>query len=325
MWEVVRCIALIAAIACVARPLAAEPVVRIGLLKFGTVSWELDVIAHHGLDREAGIHIEPVELAGTPATQIALQSGRVDVIVADYFWVSRQRASGADWTFVPFSTAIGGLLVPAASPIRSLADLTGKRLAIAGSPLDKSWLILRALGQRRYGIDLETACATSFGAPPLVDAQLAEGRADAALTYWPFAARLEATGMRPVLSVGKAMLELGVASAVPLVGYVVSEHWADDHRTLLDGFLSASGRARDILGVSDAEWQRIAPLTRARDAAELARLRDAFRAGIPRRWGDAERADAARLYDLLAEIGGTALVGPSRRLEPGTFLASVRY
>ncbi len=71
----------------------AEPV-RVGVLKFGTVAWELEVIKHHGLDRKAGFELEVVPFASTLATKVALQAGALDVIVSDWFWVSRQRAAG---------------------------------------------------------------------------------------------------------------------------------------------------------------------------------------------------------------------------------------
>ncbi len=303
----------------------ADGVIRIGVLKFGTVNWELDVIAHHGLDRAAGIRIAPVELAGTPATQIALQAGQVDAIVSDWLWVSRQRAGGADWTFAPFSSAVGALMVPKDSPIRSLTDLKGQRLGIAGSPIDKSWLILRLAARRNDGFDLEKASSQAFGAPPLLEEELKSGRLDAVLTYWQFAARLEAEGMRRVLSVSDAVKSLGISSDIPLVGYVMSERWAKDNSAAVEGFLRARRQAKEILDTSDEEWRRIAGLTGARNEAELSRLRDAFRAGIPRHWGDPERADIARLYALLANIGGEALVGPSRTLAPGTLFDGDRF
>ena len=112
---------------------AAEPTIRVGSLRYGTLSWQLDVIAKHGLDKQEGIGLEPLELAATPAAQLALQAGGVDLIVSDWLWVSRQRAEGGDLTFMPFSSAIGALIVPAASPIRDVAGLTGQRLGIAGS------------------------------------------------------------------------------------------------------------------------------------------------------------------------------------------------
>lgn len=59
-----------------------------GVLKFGTVSWELDTIKHHGLDAAEGIDLQVVELASNQATQVALQGGAVDMIVSDWLWVS---------------------------------------------------------------------------------------------------------------------------------------------------------------------------------------------------------------------------------------------
>ena len=85
--------------------------VRVGALKFGTVNWELDTIQHHGLDAANGVALEVVELAGKNASAVALQGGAADVIVTDWIWVSRQRAAGADYTFVPYSLAVGALMV----------------------------------------------------------------------------------------------------------------------------------------------------------------------------------------------------------------------
>jgi len=316
---VILCLLLVGAAA------SAEPSVRVGALRYGTLSWQLDVIAKHGLDRKEGILIEPLELAATPATQLALQAGRVDVIVSDWLWVSRQRAEGGDLTFIPFSSAVGALIVPAASPIRDVAGLAGQRLGIAGSAIDKSWLVLRLFARTQFGLDLDAHVQKSFGAPPLLSQELAAGRLDAVLTYWPFAAKLEAGGMRRLLSVADALAALELPRDLPLNGYVVSTPWATENQAALDGFIAASRAANEILAASDAEWDRIAPLTGAADTAELIRLREAYRDGIPRHWGAAERDAAARLYRLLAEVGGTTLVRSSPELTPGTFLDRVRY
>ncbi|HEX3501518.1 MAG TPA: PhnD/SsuA/transferrin family substrate-binding protein [Stellaceae bacterium] len=299
---------------------AEPPVVRIGILQFGSVAWQLDIIRRHGLAEAEGVAIEPVILAANQATLVALQAGSVDVIVSDLLWVARQRASGADWSFRPYSTALGAVEVTAASPIRSLADLPGHRLGIAGTSLDKSWLLLRLLSRKEDGRDLDDIVEKSFGAPPLLAEQLAAGRLDAVLTYWQFAARLEARGARRLLGMGEAVRALGIAEPVPLVGYVLSTGWARQHAAACAAFFRACRRAEEILRRSDEEWQVIAPLTGAADAAELERLRAAYREGIPRGDETAMRAAAADLYDLLAGIGGETLVGPSRTLPPGTFL-----
>jgi NitT/TauT family transport system substrate-binding protein len=306
-------------------PATADSPLRIGVLKFGTVNWVMDVASHHRLDAAEGLRIEPTEFASNPATLVALQAGSVDCVVSDWLWVSRQRAAGADWTFFPFSTAVGAVMAPPSTPIHGVADLRHQRLGIAGSPLDKSWVILRALAQQQAGLDLERATQTSFAAPPLLEQEFLAGRLDAVLTFWQFAARLESRGAKPVLSVTDALRDLGFRTAIPLVGYVVSERWAQAHAAQVAAFVRATGAANSILATSDAEWDWLGPRTGARDAADLHALRDGFRAGIPLHWGDEERKEAQRLYALFAKIGGETLVGQSPDLQPGTFLDTVRY
>jgi len=303
----------------------AEPTVRIGSLRYGTLSWELDVIAHHGLAEKHGVRIDALELASVPAAQLALQASRIDVILSDWLWVSRQRAASADLTFVPFSSATGSLVAGTASTVRTVPDLAGQRLGIAGSAIDKSWLVLQLYARSRFGFDIDKNVDKSFGAPPLLNEELEAKHLDAVLTYWPFAAKLEARGMPAVLTIGDALEGLGLTRDLPLTGYVFSESWAAENRAALEGFLAASREAKTILDQSDAEWERIAVLTGARDALELTKLRDAYRQGIPRHWTAEEINAAARLYRLLAEIGGSALVGPSRELAPGTFLAEMNF
>ncbi len=297
------------------RPALAAPAIRVGTLRFGAVAWELDVMRTHGLDAASGVAVTPVEFAASQATQVALQAGNVDMIVQDWLWVSRQRASGGAFTLSPTSGALGAVMSPPGSTVQAAGDLPGRRLGIAGSPLDKSWLILRAYAQRVLNIDLDVAAIKSFGPPPLLAEQLAQGRLDAVLTYWPFAARAEAAGQRRVLAMEDAVEALGLSSNVPFIGAVFADSFAERNPAAVNGFIEAARQARAILVSSDAEWDRIAPLTGAAGSDELARLRTWYRRGVPPSWD----LDAVpRLYDLLAEIGGPALVGPATHLAPGT-------
>jgi NitT/TauT family transport system substrate-binding protein len=304
---------------------ADKPVIRVGVLKFGTVNWELDVIRHHKLDAAEGVEVEIVELAGNPATQVALQGGAVDMIVTDWLWVSRQRTQGADYTFIPYSTAVGKVMVPVGSPIASLGDLKGRKLGIAGSPLDKGWLMLRALMLQDYGFDPDTATDRMFGAPPLLNEQIRSGSLDAVLNYWHFAARLQAAGLRPLIGIDEVTRKLGITTDVPIIGYVFSEQWAARQPKAVEGFARASIAAKKIMQDSDAEWQRLRPLTQAEGDATLLALRDGYRDGIPTAWGDAERADAAKVFAILAKIGGSELIGNADRLAPGTFWNGLKF
>jgi NitT/TauT family transport system substrate-binding protein len=298
--------------------------IRIGVLKFGTVNWELDVIKHHGLDAKEGFTLEVTGFGGNEAADVALMGGAVDGIVEDWLWVSRQRAEGVPMTFIPYSSSVGALMVPADGSIATLADLEGKRLGIAGGPLDKSWMLIQALGQEQ-GIDLAAAAELVYGAPPLLAEKFKSGELDAVINYWHYAARLEAEGHTRLIDVTQAQEALGVPADTPQLGYVFPEDWADQHAELVQAFARASLAAKEIMDQSDGEWERLRPLTKAEDDATLDALKRRYREGIVRSWGDQERQAAARLYGALAELGGEELVGSSPVLVDGTFWSGVRY
>ncbi|MGJ5180085.1 ABC transporter substrate-binding protein [Bradyrhizobium oligotrophicum] len=312
---------LVALLACAMLPVSAccaAETVKVAVQKTGTFAWELAVIRAHQLDKQADIVIDAVELASPEAGKIALRAGNADIMVSDWLWVSRERTLGAKLTFTPYSSALGAVMVPAGSPLKTLADLKGRKLAVAGGPLDKSWLLLQAT-LKRDGIDLKSQATITYGAPPLLAAKLADGEMDAGLNYWNFCAALEAKGFRRLAGVEDLLAPFGAKGRTAMIGYVFDEDWAAGHRDLVTRFLSVTAKAKEILATSDAEWQTIAPLTGAPDEATLRAYRDRYREGIPRRSVAEEEADARVLYGVLASIGGRDLVGPSAELSPGTY------
>jgi NitT/TauT family transport system substrate-binding protein len=297
--------------------------IKIGVLKFGTVSWLLDTIQANGLDKAEGIELDIVPLASTQATTVGLQAGSLDIVATDWLWVSRERSNGADFSFVPFTTALGAIIVPPNSPIKTLADLKGKTLGVAGGPLDKSWLLIVAYALRTANLDLRTETTQEYGAPPLLSERAKQGEIDAVLNFWPYAARLEAEGFKQLIGLEDVVRELGAKGEVSMVGFVFSDHWADENSKAVQGFIRAAAKADELLATSNAEWDRLKPLMSANDPsfteATFEALRRRYREGIPERSSAADEADAKILYQFLRELGGKKLVGPGTELAPGTF------
>src|SRR5215813_989167 len=316
-WQRALCGASIA-LALIAAPATAADPVRIAAQKTGTLAWELAVIRAQNLDRQAGLNVIVTELATPEAGKIALRGGSADVIVSDWLWVSRERALGSKLVFYPYSSALGAVMVPANTAINGLTDLKGKKLAVAGGPIDKSWLLLQG-ALKRDGIDLKSEATIAYGSPTLLAEKTLRGEMDATLNYWNICAGLEARGMRRLVEVADLLPKLGTRGRPAMLGYVFDEVWATRNRDAVARFMSVTRKAKEMLAGSDAEWQRIAPLIGMADETSLKVYRERYREGIPRRPIDEEERDARTLYGLLAELGGPTLVGSAPALAPGTF------
>jgi NitT/TauT family transport system substrate-binding protein len=292
--------------------------IRLAVQRTGTLAWELDVIRTHGLDRKLDLAIETIELASTEAGKIALKGGSANLMLSDWLWVARERSLGDGLVFYPSSSTLGAVMVPAQSPIREVTDLKGRKLAIAGGPLDKSWLLLQAFA-RRASLDLKKQATIVYGAPPLLTEKALQGETDATLTFWNFCADLEGKGQRRAIAMDQVMKGLGTKGAVAIVGYTFDGAWAAHNRSAVDRLLEATRQAKDILAASPDEWRRLAPRIGVTDPNALAIYRQRYAEGIVRRPLADEEDDARALYRVLAEIGGTELVGPARELAAGTF------
>jgi NitT/TauT family transport system substrate-binding protein len=309
---------VLAAASLLAAAAFAADTIRIAAQRTGTLAWELDVVAAHGLDGAQKLTIAVESLASPEAGKIALRGGTADIIVSDWLWVARERALGAKLVFFPYSSALGAVMVPAASPITDLAGLKGRKLAVAGGPIDKNWLLLQA-AMRSEGLDLKAAATIVYGTPALLAEKALQGEVDATLNYWNFCAGLEAKGFRRLAGIEDILPKLGVHGRPALVGYVFDEGWAAKNRDAVARFLKVTQAAKDVLATSDSEWERLAPLLGARGPAALKIYRDRYREGIPRRPLSDEEGDARTLYRVLAAIGGKELVGPAQDLDPDTF------
>jgi NitT/TauT family transport system substrate-binding protein len=318
MFRAPRFVLIGTIVLAVATSASAADRIRLAVQRTGTLAWELDVIRTHGLDRKLDLAIEPVELASTEAGKIALKGGSADLMLSDWLWVARERSLGDGLVFYPSSSTLGAVMVPAQSPIHAVTDLKGRKLAVAGGPLDKSWLLLQAFA-RRAGVDLKREATIVYGAPPLLSHKALQGETDATLTFWNFCADLESKGQRRAIGMDQVVRGLGAKGPVAIVGYTFDGGWAARNRSAVDRFLEAARQAKDMLAASEAEWQRLAPRIGVTDGNALELYRRRYGEGVVRRPLAEEEADARALYHVLAEIGGTELVGPARELAAGTF------
>jgi len=292
--------------------------IKISVLKFGTVNWTLETIKNSGLDKKNGFNLIVQPLASTQASKVALQADATDIIASDWTWVARQRGVTANYSFAPYSSSAGSIMVPKDSNIQSIHDLTGKKLGIAGGALDKNWLLLRTLALKN-GTDLNKQADKVFGAPPLLNNLIRQNELDALINFWHYSARLKAKGYRKLVSTHDIIHQLGIDANVPILGYVFREEWANMHSKRLNAFLTASHEAAKLLCTSDEHWNDILPLTRTDDPTTQKLLREGYCAGRITQFTQQDKQAISDIYSMLHKIGGKKLIGSVETLDQRLF------
>lgn len=292
---------------------------KVGVLTYGTVNWELMTIKSLGLDKKYGFNLEINELASKDGVAVAFQADSVDVIVNDWVWVNRQNVPKFSLYFYPYSTGTGGIYTNNLH-IRTLSDLKGKKLGVAGGPLDKSWLLYRAYAQEKLGIDLSTYAQIVFAAPPILNAKLSDGSLDAVLNFWHYNVLLDQKGMKPLSSVREVLSSFGINNPdIPFTGWVFKCSYAAEHKEVINGFLQASLEANKILKRDDAAWNALRPFMHVKDDASFEALKKGYREGIPDKFGSEEMQGIGQVYSILEKTGGKSLVGESKKFDSAMF------
>ncbi len=300
-------------------PAYAATKLRVTSVKFGSLSWLIDTVRHNGIDKANGLELDVLETATNQAGPIALLAGEVDVIVSDWTWAMRQRGMGVKVKFAPFSSALGALMVPGDGKVGKLEDLAGKKLGVAGSAIDKSWLLLRGYSRKVLGKDIADIAEPTFGTPPLLSEELRSGRLDGVLNFWTFAARLTSEGYVQLLRMDTVLKDLGVDPVPPMVGYVWTEETEQAKGPAIAAFLKSMQEGNAVLAKSDEAWTRLSPLIKPKSDEELKTIAKFYTSGIPRPWGAPETQSAEKLMGVLVDVGDQELMGQGTKFDAELF------
>ena len=299
--------------------LQAQENLRIGVLAFGTVNWELDVLKHHNLDKKYGFDLDVVELASKNAQLVSLQSKDVNMIVNDWIWVNTQKAKGKNFSFYPYSKATGTLLVNENSDINTLLDLKGKHLGIAGGVYDKTWLLFRAYSKSKYDIDLKDIVNPLFASAPILYKKMQDDSLQAAINFWHFNAKLESKNIKALIEISEILKELDIQKDVSFVGWTFDTKFANENKDLINAFLKASKESKEILKNSDEEWNRIKEQMSVKNDKEFEALKNGYKKGIIEEFDENSIGDLQKVFKILLKEGGEKFVEDSTSLDNSIF------
>ncbi|WP_216326799.1 ABC transporter substrate-binding protein [Deinococcus aestuarii] len=286
--------------------------INVGLQAGGTLSWVTSAIGYFGIDRELGLRVNARTYASKDATRVALRSGDTQVVVDDFLEVTLLRGRGFPVTAVyPFSLLTGGVIVPAASDLRTVADLRGKTIG-ATSLTDKTLLLLRAFARAKAGFDPMTASQVASVPSPTMEQFMTRGEIQAGLPFWHHGARMVSGGKyRQLISTGELLRGLGLKPDVPLL-YLVARNDTDPGTLRL--FVKAVLLAEERMRRDDGYWDAMLKegLYNLPDRAQLPALRAQWAAGLPKGWSAADLNNTLLLTRKMIEVAGPDVVGLTR-------------
>ena len=297
------------------------PTVTIAVQTSGTVNWEIQTILHHGLDAQERLRARgDGRLPARRRAQVAFLGGEADVIVSDWILGGAAARRGRGPRDHPLLQ--GGRRGDGARRQHrreTLADLKGEQIGIAGGPVDKSWIILRALALRA---GLRPRRRDHPGLRRAADRLQGRARRRGGGGGQLLALHGQAGGgghAPPDLGRRGAARELGLDPDVPLLGYVVQRRDAArapgagrrPRRRLARGQGAARHRRRRVGAAAPADERRERRGVRQRCATAGA-------TASPRP-GRSTRPRSAKLLAVMAELGGEELVGQATTLPEGVF------
>lgn len=297
----------------------------------GSPRYLLYTIKKYDLDHEAGFHLDVQLVADDVEDELEtveakLQRGDADLIDIDYISTARERAAGAPIVAIhPYGRTVGGLVVPAESPIEGIADLSGHRIGVVRR-LDKNWILTRAACREYHGYDPDAeAEVVETGSKSGLTAALERGEVDAALQFWQLIPAIVSGGdYREATPMARLVQRLAdTDEKIPMSTFLTTESYLDDNPAAVAGFREAYRAAVDRLRRDDDCWRELGDrMMDGADDAVVAAVRDGWREMVVRDWNEATIRGMRQLFEHLHGVAGTDALGVDH-VPDGTFRPEV--
>jgi NitT/TauT family transport system substrate-binding protein len=191
-----------------------------------------------GFFAQQGLHVKIVKIASSAAVIADQLQGEVDITAGSYVAYITAQAAGAKFRILAEASALRPhtrvLVIPTASPIRSVDELVGKKIGLNGTNSIGTLLISALLAQHGISPGKVTFVTDAKGFPAM-PAQLKDGTWAAAFLAEPYVTVAgEAYGEREL-----ADLDQGATLNFPIDGYMATQAWAEKYPKTAAAFVRA--------------------------------------------------------------------------------------
>ncbi len=282
--------------------LSAVPALAAGPLKVGYIPVG-DCLQFSVAEAEGYFAAEGLEVAGTPmkggaVIAPAVEGGELAIGWSNAVSVILAHAKGFDFVFLAAGAEgvagthdVHALLVPAGSPVKSVADLAGKTVAI-NTLGNINEAAMRAQAQKA-GLDPEAVRLVEVPFPDMA-AALAKGSADAALCLEPFVTDAVGRGVARILDPSP---HAPFGSPYLIGGWFAKKSWIAAHPREAEAFARAMTKASAFIAAEPVKAREILAV-RTKLAPELAQ-----KIILPRFPGTLDPAALQGVIDVSARFG----------------------
>ncbi len=290
----------LAALAAGAAPATAADKVKVVALE-GSQLFPVQIMQTKGIAAKHGIEIDLMRVASPTASYTVMQSGDFHISFGGWLSIAVLREKGFKLSNVySMLSYTNDLMVKADSPLKSIADLKGKRIGLFGGANAATTWLFRVLSVKYFGFDPTKEAKIHFGAPPLLVGMLERGELDAVLILDPFITQLLETGkFKSIGHIGKIWREKSGQEPM-LVAVTVNEPWAKANPEVTRRFVAAFREALIYLRNRPEVWSEIAAAMKVKTEQGAALMRERTVSALITRWDkkfiDDQHAYAAELY-----------------------------
>jgi NitT/TauT family transport system substrate-binding protein len=191
-----------------------------------------------GFFAQQGLHVKIEKIASSAAVITQQEKGAVDITAGSYVAYIAAQAAGARFRILAEASALRPdtrvLAIPADSPIKSLADLVGKKIGLNGTNSIGTLLISALLAQHGISPGKVTFVTDPQGFPAM-PAELDDGAWAAAFLAEPYLTLAgEDYGERELTD-----LDQGATLNFPIDGYIATRAWVEKYPKTAAAFVRA--------------------------------------------------------------------------------------
>jgi NitT/TauT family transport system substrate-binding protein len=229
--------------------------VKLGIVKFGSATdiWVADRI---GIFKKHGLNLTIVDVPAAQTAQV-LQAKSVDISLQIPGSAFQAIEQGFDLTLISLNETAGekppgsnAVMVAVNSPVKSLRDLAGKRLA-TGSPFGQSLSALKEAFQRAGGaLDPKQLMMAPFTNHADL---LRSGQVDAVSALDPYTTQIIKSGYGRVVS----WFMIDTIPDQPVGSWWSLRSWATEHRREVKAFQESVKEAQDYMNADPVRAKRL--------------------------------------------------------------------